>query len=151
MSLSQKCQYALRALLELAVAYEADQGPVKIAAIAERQAIPPRFLEVILNQLKQGGFVESRRGARGGYALVREPRSLSVGDVVRYVEGPIGPVSCVKSSRGSDCPLREECVFLPLWREVQRAVSKIYDGTSFAELAESWRHQRRSYVPNYVI
>ena len=101
--ISQKCQYALRAIFDLAKHY--GQGPVKIGDVAEAQAIPPRFLEVILSQLKQGGFVESRRGAEGGYLLARAPRQLVVGEVLRFVEGPLGPIVCVTGGSGEPCPI----------------------------------------------
>lgn len=78
MLLSQTCQYALRAVFEMAK--RSGGGPIKIDAIARAQSIPPRFLAAILNQLKQGGFVESRRGADGGYRLRQAPDNLSVGE-----------------------------------------------------------------------
>ena len=90
MQLSQKCQYAIRAVFQLAK--EHGGGPIKIADVAEAQAIPPRFLELILGELKQGGFTESRRGKRGGYLLARPPAQITVGDIIRFVEGPLGPV-----------------------------------------------------------
>jgi len=92
MQISQKCQYALRAVFELA--RRPREAPVKVGDIAEAQAIPPRFLEIILNQLKRGGFVESRRGASGGYSLARSPDELTMGEIIRFVEGPFKPVSC---------------------------------------------------------
>lgn len=83
MLISHRCQYALRAIFELAK--RSNQGPVKIAQIAEVQAIPVRFLEVILSQLKQGRFVASRRGNRGGYILAYSPAELTVGAVIRFM------------------------------------------------------------------
>src|ERR687883_182342 len=85
MAISVKGEYALHAIFDLALNGRGD--PVKIADIARRQKIPQKFLELILAGLKQGGFVESRRGAEGGYLLARSPETLSVGEVVRYVEG----------------------------------------------------------------
>jgi len=149
MHVSQKCQYALRAVFELAKHYE--KGPVKIADVAEAQAIPARFLEVILAQLKQGLFVESRRGKEGGYLLVRSPRGLTVGEVIRFVGGPIGPVDCVNEGTEVNCPLRGDCVFLPLWERVQDAVGSIYDTTSFQDLLDQDSLLRRRYVPTYAI
>ena len=102
MLISQKCQYALRAVFELAGNY--GEGPIKMGQIAEAQAIPPRFLEVILGELKQAGFVESRRGAEGGYRLIRSPESLSVEEVIQFIEGPIGPVHCVRDDSDDRCP-----------------------------------------------
>jgi Rrf2 family protein len=149
MSVSQKCQYALRAVFELAKRYE--QGPAKISEIAEVQAIPIRFLEVILNQLKQGGFTDSRRGKEGGYFLIRHPHNLTVGEVIRFVEGPLGPVECVNASPLEKCALRGECVFYPMWERVKIAVTEIYDSTTFQDLVEEERRKTETYVPQYSI
>src|SRR4051794_20845231 len=85
MNISVKGEYALQAIFDLASA--ARPEPIKIADIARRQKIPQKFLELILASLKQGGFVESRRGAEGGYLLARRADALSVGEVLRYVDG----------------------------------------------------------------
>lgn len=133
MLLSQKCQYALRAIFE--VAKRSGQGPVKIEVIAKSQAIPPRFLAAILNQLKTGGFVMSKRGAEGGYFLSRSPDSLSAGEIIRFIEGPVAPVECIKEEDAA-CPLRKRCVFMPMWKEAQRATEAVYDNTSFQDLMD---------------
>jgi Rrf2 family protein len=151
MFVSQRCQYALRALFELAKRY--GKGPVKIADIAEAQAIPIRFLEVILSELKQGRFVESRRGKAGGYLLATEPARLTVGDIVRFVEGPLGPVGCVEDEGSAEaaCPLHGNCVFLSMWGRVQNAVSSVYDNTSLQDLIDQEKRMWALYVPNYAI
>lgn len=149
MQVSQKCQYAVRAIFELAKHY--GQGPVRISDVAEAQAIPPRFLEVILGELKQGGFVESRRGKEGGYMLVRSPRELSAGDVIRFVEGPLGPVDCVSSATQDACALHDHCVFMPMWRRAQEAVEAVFDCTTFQDLIDEERRMRSEYVPSYTI
>jgi Rrf2 family protein len=130
MPLTQKCLYALRALLELAARYE--QGPARIGDLARAQSIPPRFLEVILNELKQGGFAESRRGKEGGYTLARPPAAINLGEVIRFVEGTLCPV---------DPPPRpdDEDVFAAVWRAAEQAIAQIYDGTTLADLAERQR------------
>src|SRR6266581_838813 len=86
MNISVKGEYALHAVFDLST--QTPGQPVKIADIAKRQKIPQKFLELILASLKQGGFVESRRGAEGGYLLARPADSVTVGEVLRYVEGP---------------------------------------------------------------
>jgi Rrf2 family protein len=147
--ISQKCQYALRAIFELARRY--GEGPVKIADVAEAQAIPPRFLEVILSQLKQGGFTASQRGARGGYMLAREPDELTVGEIVRFVEGPIGPVTCAGDGDADHCRFQGDCVFLPMWERVREAMSGVYDTTTFSQLVEEYQKRTETYVPSYTI
>lgn len=151
MFVSQKCQYALRALFELAKQH--GKGPVKIADIAGAQAIPIRFLEVILSELKQGRFVESRRGKSGGYLLAVPPDRVTVGDVVRFVEGPLGPVGCVEGEGIADgvCPLHGNCVFLAMWERVQSAVSGVYDTTTLQDLIEEEKRMWARFVPNYSI
>lgn len=130
--ITQKTQYALRAVFELARRH--GQGPIKISDISAKQAIPIRFLEVILHQLKGGGFVDSKRGAEGGYYLIRPPEALSVLDVIQRMKEPVGPVHCVSISSARDCPLAGDCAFLPLWKEVRESVSGIFETTTFAEL-----------------
>lgn len=147
--LSQKCQYALRALFELA--RRRGRGPTKIAEIAEAQAIPGRFLEVILSQLKQGGFVESRRGAAGGYGLARQPGRLTAGEVIRFVEGPLGPVGCVTGDSAEKCPLYGQCAFLSMWQRAEKALEEVYDSTSFEDLVDEDRQRSEKYVPSYTI
>lgn len=149
MLVSQKCQYAVRAVFELSKRH--GQGVVKIAEIAEAQAIPVRFLEVILSQLKQGGFVGSRRGKEGGYSLSRPPGGLTVGEVIRFVEGPVGPVDCVEDSAAGGCRLHGSCVFLGMWTRVERAISEVYDSTTFQGLVDEEERLQSEYVPSYVI
>ena len=149
MLISQKCQYALRAVFELAKRY--GEKPVKIAEIAEAQAIPARFLEVILGELKQAGFVESRRGAEGGYRLIRQPDRLTVEEVIRFVEGPIGPVHCVRDDSDNRCPLRGSCVFMSMWRKVQQAMTDIYRGTTFQDLLDEDARGHEEFIPMYSI
>ncbi len=135
MQVSQKSLYALRAVLELAKHYGA--GPVKIAQIAERQAIPQRFLEVILGELRRGGFVRSRRGNEGGYELARSPEDLTVGEIMIFVHGPIGPTAClVDEVEAQRCCLRAQphCVFKAMWKKIHDAISSVYDGTTFGDL-----------------
>lgn len=134
MLISQRCQYALRAVFELAKQY--GQGPVKIDAIAASQAIPPRFLAAILNQLRQAGFVESRRGSDGGYLLARSPASLTVGQIIRHVEGPVGPVECIIGGAAERCALRGSCVFQSMWEQAKQAVENVYDRTTFKDLID---------------
>jgi len=146
---SQKCQYALRAIFELA--RRGGEGPVKIAEIARAQAIPVRFLEVILSQLKRSGFVASQRGNEGGYQLIRAPGALTVGEVIRSVQGPIGPVACLTGDPTETCPLRGECVFLPMWQQVREAIKGVYDTTTFQDLVDQDKSRSQHYVASYSI
>jgi Rrf2 family transcriptional regulator, cysteine metabolism repressor len=131
---SQKCQYAIRSVFELA--RRDGRGPIKIADVAQAQAIPVRFLEAILNQLRQGGFVQSRRGAEGGYYLTRPPHKITVGEIIQFIEGPLVPVACMTSDDKTKCRLHGNCVFIRMWDRVGKAESAIYDQTSFQDLLD---------------
>jgi Rrf2 family protein len=129
---SKKSQYALRAMFELAKRYA--EGPTKISQIAEAQAIPIRFLEVILNQLKASGLVQSKRGFYGGYFLVRSPREISIGDIMRFMQRSLEPAECLACVSKKGCPFDNNCAFSGLWRCVKDAVYQIYDRTSMQDL-----------------
>jgi Rrf2 family cysteine metabolism transcriptional repressor len=141
MNISVKGDYALHAIFDLALQKFGE--PIKIADIAKRQKIPQKFLELILAGLKQGGFVESRRGAEGGYLLARAPEAITIGQVMRYVEG----AKSGKPARKASAP----DPFSETWRRVDQAVSDVIDQTTFAELARNWRDQQSKYVPNWEI
>lgn len=135
MSISQKCQYAVRAVLELAKRH--GQGPIPISEIASKQVVPPRFLEIILNEMKQGGFVESRRGVQGGYMLSIAPKDISVGQIIRFVDGTFDPVKCLSDQTGkSCCPLKKSCALLELWSQAKDAIEEVYDSKSFLDIVE---------------
>jgi Rrf2 family protein len=141
MKTSVKGEYALLAVFDLAA--QPTANPVKIADIARRQNVPQKFLELILAALKQGGFVESRRGAEGGYLLARAPEGITVGDVLRFVEWTRGGKP--RGRRRSDDP------FADMWRKVDEAVSEIVDRTSFAKLVRAWADKQHQYVANWEI
>jgi Rrf2 family transcriptional regulator, cysteine metabolism repressor len=136
-----KGEYALQALFDLASLPGGE--PVKIADIARRQKIPQKFLELILASLKQGGFVESRRGAEGGYLLARPPEQITVGEVLRFVEGP--------QDRKARRRKTVESPFGEMWQQVDQAVSAIVDHTSFADLHRAWQETHARFVPNWEI
>ena len=149
MLVPQKTRYALRGIFELSK--HVGTGPVKIAQVAKVQAIPVRFLEVILNQLKQAGFVDSRRGKEGGYFLVTSPSKLTVGQVMSTLQGPVRAVGCYTDDSKETCPLLGDCVFLPMWEKVQEAVSAVYESTTFQDLVDAERDKREKHVPSYNI
>jgi Rrf2 family protein len=132
-----KCQYGLRALHELSRNW--GQGLLRIPDIAAAQHIPERFLENILNQLRSGGFVESRRGRGGGFRLAKAPSSISIADIVRFVDGQIYSVDCESASPPPNSDTRDSCVFLPLWREARDALEKVYSGKNLQDLLDDER------------
>ena len=149
MGMSQKCQYALRAVFDLARRHGSD--PITVGEIAEAQAIPPRFLELILGQLRQGGFVESRRGVHGGYLLAVDPQSLTVGEIIRFIEGSVAPVRCVAAGVETDCPLSGHCAFIGMWSRARDAATEVYDSTTFRNLVDEEQASSDRYVGSYSI
>ena len=141
MNISVKGEYALQAIFDLCS--QIPGQPVKIAQIARRQKIPQKFLELILASLKQGGFVESRRGAEGGYLLARAASQITIGEVYRHFEARQNGKS--RSRRNSDSP------FDDLWRQVDEAVSGVVDQTTFADLQQRWTEKYDNFVPNWDI
>ena len=144
MLVTQKKQYALRAIFELAKREGAD--PVKTAVIAEAQAIPLRFLEVIMAQLKRGGLVDSKRGFAGGYSLTRPPEQIRVGDIFRELDREDQAESCIACTSKGNCPFLGDCVFMGLWDRAQRAMDAVYDQTTIKSLVdrEAWPKDTRT-------
>jgi len=134
--LSSRARYATRAILDLSLLYE--QGPIQIHDIADRQNIPVKFLQQILVALKMTGFVQSRKGPGGGYLLAMPPKEITLGAVVRAMDGPIAPISCVSVTKFSECgcPNPEVCSLRNAFKEVRNAMSEVLDRTTFADLAE---------------
>ena len=141
MKISVKAEYALQAIFDLATQPAGEA--IRIADIAKRQKIPQKFLELILAGLKQGGFVESRRGAEGGYLLARQPENVTVGEVLRFVEGP-------GQDQGKP-RRREETPFTGMWQQVDRATSEILDKTTFADILRGWAEKQNRFVLNWEI
>src|ERR1700689_428279 len=136
MNISVKGEYALQAIFDLASQSSANHSnadPVKIADIARRQKIPQKFLELILASLKQGGFVESRRGAEGGYLLSKRAESITIGEVLRFVEG--------RQEERSRLRRQNDSAFADLWERVDQAMDSVLDSTSFAQLAREWKEK----------
>jgi Rrf2 family protein len=136
MKLSLRGEYALRALVVLGLNY--GQSVVRIQTISDQQNSPKRFLEQILNDLKSAGIVESRRGMAGGYRLSRSPDQISLALVVRHIEGPLAPVSCVseKFYARCSCPDEAKCGIRSVMKEVRDAIVQILEGVSVAELCD---------------
>ena len=131
MKITYKGDYALKAVLDLAVHYGKDV--VTIHEIAQRIDAPVKFLEQVLLDLKKGGFVESRRGKVGGYLLAKGPAKITVGEVVRFMDGPIEPIACARQGY-QDCGDIYKCVFRSIWQRVFEATSDVIDTVTFEDL-----------------
>jgi len=143
MRITYKGDYALKALLDLAVHYES--GVSTINDIAKRIDAPVKFLEQVLLDLKKGGFVESRRGNVGGYHLAKDPVKITLGQVVRYIEGPIEPISCVEKGYAK-CSDLSCCLFRGVWQKVANVTSDIIDNVTFGDLAGKFNAKKEVFA-----
>jgi Rrf2 family protein len=144
MMFSTKCLYALRTILELSL--RQGLGVVKSQQIASAQGIPLRFLEIILSELRQGGFVESRRGNSGGYVLSRPPEEITIAQVIDFIEGH----KAVRNKQENISSLGED-PFEELWQKIDRTCTEVISSTTFADLANEEMRKRNLQVPNYMI
>jgi Rrf2 family protein len=139
--LSQKAKYAMRALIYLAKARDQKAGtePVGIAEIAAKQAVPRKFLELILLELKRHGLVQSYRGKHGGYALATAPEGIYFGDVIRLIDGPLAQLPCASLTayrRCSDCEDEATCAIRHVLKQVRDASAGILDRTSLSDVLD---------------
>jgi Rrf2 family protein len=133
--LSRKSKYGLRAMLALAA--NAGRGPIQAAELAEKQRLPRKFLEAILLDLKRHGLVDSKKGRGGGYVLGRKPGDITVGQIVRILEGPLALTPCVSQTayrRCDECLDEETCGIRLAMKEVRDATAHILDNTTLAGL-----------------
>jgi Rrf2 family cysteine metabolism transcriptional repressor len=142
MKLSKKSEYGLRALLELTLAH--GTATLQRQDIAARQHIPIEFLEQILLALKRAGLLSSRRGAKGGYTLIKQPKDISLGHVIRILDGPLAPIGCVSKTayqKCSDCPYanKRQCPVQHVMGAVRDAIADILDNYSLADFASGYR------------
>ncbi|MCL6442710.1 MAG: Rrf2 family transcriptional regulator [Alicyclobacillus sp.] len=133
MKVSSRGEYALRALLVLG---SSEQEWMSIHEIAERTAVPVKYLEQILLQLKNLGLTRSKRGTQGGYALRPAPDDIIIGHVIRSLEGPLAPMGCVSVTAYDPCPLEPHCMLRPLWMLVRDTVAHVLDNTRLSDLLE---------------
>lgn len=137
MKISTKGDYATRALQELSMHY--NKGPLRIEEIAQRQDIPVRYLEQLLLILKRAGYLESRRGVKGGYALARAPHEITLGEIIRLMEGSPAPIYCVDPSSHEKCPVEKMCGFQSVWIEIRDTISQVLDNITFEEICRRAR------------
>ncbi len=136
MKFSTKARYGLRAMLELAM--NTEQGPIPVRVISQRQCISEPYLEQLMAQLNKAGLVRSQRGAQGGYVLASRGQDISIGEIIRVLEGPIAPVQCVNKTTPYTCNRSGQCVSRIVWEKVRDSVDEVLDSLTLADLiAES--------------
>lgn len=153
MKLSSRGDYATRILMELAVS----EGPRALSAhdLSQRTGISQKYLEQIMVRLRDAKLVSARRGVQGGYELTKTPDEISVGEVVRLMDGPLAPSPCASQSAHVPCPVyrcpsEQSCVLRGLWMDVRDAISGVLDATTFADLVRRQREAAPS-VPRFCI
>ena len=143
--LSRKSKYGLKALLVLA--QEAGTAPVLVSELAARDAIPKKFLEAILLELKRHGGVQSKKGKGGGYFLRRKPSEITFGEVIRVLDGPLAAVPCVSKlayMKCVECVDEKTCGVRLAMKEVRDATANILDNTTLADVNARVARTRRS-------
>ena len=137
MKLSKRGEYGLRAMIDLAT-WENGDSLIQIKEIAEREHIPAKFLEQILLSLKNAGLLHSKMGVGGGYYLARPAAEISLGHIVRVLDGPLAPINCVSQMayEPCGCPDEETCGLRLVMLDVRNAISDILDNTSLADVGE---------------
>ena len=143
MMISTRGRYALRVMIDLAERQTSDFTPLK--EIAARQEISEKYLESIVKNLVQNGFLEGLRGKGGGYRLVRAPEEYTVGSILRLMEGSLAPVACLEQ-RAQPCNREDSCRTLPMWRKLYAMLNDFFDGITLHDLTDSERSG-----DNYVI
>jgi Rrf2 family protein len=149
MKLSKKGEYALRSLINLGIAAEMKRKLVQVSELAESEQLPVKFLEQILQALKEAGIVESQRGKFGGYRLARPAKKILIGEVVRLIDGPLAPIGCVSQTAYEPCTCPDEvhCGLRMLMLDVRNAIADILDRYSLADVVEiTLRKMRRDSV-----
>lgn len=136
MKLSKKGEYALMAMIVLSMHYGKDTLQTK--EIAEQENIPVKFLEQILLELKKAGILESKRGSRGGYRMIKDPKDVSLAYVIRIIDGPLAPINCVSRMAHVKCPKEKTCGLYKTMLDVRNAISDILEGVSFQDIIDRY-------------
>jgi Rrf2 family protein len=150
MKLSKKGEYALRSLINLGIAKEVGRSLVQVSELAESEQLPIKFLEQIMQALKEDGLVVSVRGKFGGYRLGKPAKDIPIGQVVRLIDGPLAPIGCVSQSAYAPCTCPDEthCGLRMLMLDVRNAIANILDRYTLADVVEiTLRKLKRDQVP----
>ena len=136
MKLSKRGEYALRALIDLGIAQELGRPLLRISEFVEKERLPEKFLVQILLQMREAGFVQSKRGKLGGYMLARPMDSINFGQVVRLIDGPLAPIACCSQTayERCTCPDEAHCGLRMLMMDVRNAIANILDRYTLADI-----------------
>jgi Rrf2 family protein len=147
MRVTMKSDYGLRAMIDLAVHY--GQGPISSGDIAGRQYVPEHFLNQLLISLRRAGLLKSQRGPQGGHMLAKPPSGISMGEIIRALDGTTAPMECLPEP--SVCQLSAGCAIRDVWRQVEEYAQTLIDGTTLEQLAERQRARAQGGEAMYYI
>ncbi|MSR65075.1 MAG: Rrf2 family transcriptional regulator [Verrucomicrobiae bacterium] len=138
MKLSKRSEYALRALIDVGMAEQFGRPKLQISEIAEKENIPVKYLEHLMLTLRNSGFLVSKRGKDGGYSLGKPAEAIKIGQVIRLLDGPLAPISCVSQTayQKCNCPDEAHCGLRMLMLDVRNSIANILDNHSLAEIVE---------------
>lgn len=138
MKLSKRGEYALRTLINLGIAAKVGRSLVRVAELAKAEDLPIKFLEQVMQQLREAGYVESERGKLGGYRLAKPASQIHIGEIVRLIDGPLAPIGCVSQTAYTpcNCPDEAHCGLRMLMLDVRNAIASILDRYTLADVVE---------------
>ena len=138
MKLSKRGEYALRSLINLGIAAKVGRALMRVTELAKAEDLPVKFLEQVMQQLREAGYVESERGKHGGYRLARPASEIHIGKIVRLIDGPLAPIGCVSQTayEPCNCPDQEHCGLRMLMLDVRNAIAAILDRYTLADVVE---------------
>lgn len=147
MKLSTKGRYGLKAAFDLAMNY--GNGSIPLKSIAERQDISEHYLEQLISSMRKAGLVKSERGAQGGYQLTKRPSEITVGDVLRVLEGPLGLVDCILENNAAVCSKSDRCITRLVWEKIKDSITKTVDSITLQDMCDEAR-KRESCPDSYM-
>lgn len=134
MKLSTRGRYGLRAMVDLVI--NSKENNISLKSISQRQGISMNYLEQIISLLKKAGYVRSTRGAKGGYSLAKSPKDISVGDVLRALEGDLNPVDCALVNEGKKCDEADYCITKVVWKKISDSINDVVNNMSLQDLVD---------------
>ncbi len=148
LKVSTKGRYGLRAMVDLAA--NQDDTQVSLKSIAERQGLSENYLEQMFSVLKKSGLVKSVRGAQGGYFLAKPADKITVGDILRVLEGPVAPVDCISTDVHGQCCRESKCATIEVWKELRDKINEVIDSYTLANLVDEYNKKNQDGYIFYI-
>ncbi|WP_129597667.1 RrF2 family transcriptional regulator [Anaerophilus nitritogenes] len=148
MKLSTKGRYGVKAMFELALAF--GEGPIALNSIAEKQNLSVHYLEQLFASLRKAGLVKSIRGAQGGYMLSKKPEEITVGDIIRTLEGPVAPSECVIEDEKTECYKADYCVTRTIWERIRDSINAVVDNITLQDMINDYKKINKDGYMYYI-